>query len=390
MLLKKGSLPLQLLAVIGLVVLFGDMVGTQTVRFFYTFSLLFKEVLSTLLPFIIFSFVLTGILSFKKNAPIILLVLLGCIFCSNSIIALCTYGVARLIVPFVVDGLSAESIELGNGIVPYVQWQLPSVIRSEYALLAAIVFGLFLSWVSMPSIERGIKTGKRWLERFLNELFIPLLPLYVFGFLLEMNYKGVLGSLFAHYGTTFICIVAMQIAVLFCYYWIAAAGTLKKMYTYITNALPSYITAFSTMSSTATIPVSIEAAEKNTGNKPLAELAMPIMANIHLTGDSVSTPLLALVSSLLFLGTFPDIGAYLHFVLYFCTAMLAVSGIPGGGIIVMVPVLVSQFHFTQEMVGIIMALYLLLDAFGTAANVMGDGALVILVHKLLKKMRIVS
>ena len=54
----------------------------------------------------------------------------------------------------------------------------------------------------------------------------------------------------------------------------------------------------------------------------------------------------------------------------------------------MTPILISQLGFTPEMVSIITTLYFLLDAFGTAANVMGDGALVIIVDKVLKKLKI--
>ena len=68
--------------------------------------------------------------------------------------------------------------------------------------------------------------------------------------------------------------------------------------------------------------------------------------------------------------------------------MLAVSGIPGGGIIVMIPILISQLGFNEQMVSIITALYLLLDSFGTSANVMGDGALVIIIQKILNKLRL--
>jgi Na+/H+-dicarboxylate symporter len=143
------------------------------------------------------------------------------------------------------------------------------------------------------------------------------------------------------------------------------------------------------MSSTATIPVTVECAEKNGVNKPLAELSMPIMANIHLVGDSISTPLLAMVTVMLFLGEFPDPISYMKFVVMFCSAMLAVSGIPGGGIIVMIPILVSQFCFNEQMVSIIITLYLLLDSFGTAANVMGDGALGIIMNKLFKRLRLI-
>ena len=140
------------------------------------------------------------------------------------------------------------------------------------------------------------------------------------------------------------------------------------------------------MSSTATIPISTAAAQKNTNNGPLAHLAMPIMANIHLLGDSIATPILAMGTMALFFGCLPSVWSYIIFVFYFCTTMFAVSGIPGGGILVMIPVLVSHLNFTPEMVSIITALYLLLDPFGTAANVMGDGALVIIVHKVLNRL----
>ena len=82
------------------------------------------------------------------------------------------------------------------------------------------------------------------------------------------------------------------------------------------------------------------------------------------------------------MGVLPAFGLYMTFVLYFCLTMLAVSGIPGGGIIMMLPLLKSLFGFTPEMLSVMTALYLLQDGFGTAANVMGDGALVILLDTI--------
>ena len=68
--------------------------------------------------------------------------------------------------------------------------------------------------------------------------------------------------------------------------------------------------------------------------------------------------------------------------------MLAATGVPGGGIIVMIPILKSILGFSPEMVGIITTLYLLTDGFSTACNVMGDNAVAILVNKLLKKINV--
>lgn len=387
--LRRLSLPVQLIAVIAFVFLCGDYFSESFVRFFYTFSMLFKELLTLILPFIIFSFVLTGILSFKRNAPAILAVLVGLIFISNCVVAMLTYLVGAAVIPSIVNGLSVEGFQVATGVEPYVQFKIPSMISSEWALIAAIFIGILLSFVQIPYVEAGARKIKSFLQIFLNNYFIPLLPFYVLGFLLEIQHKGVFGSLFANYGKAFILICVTQVVFLAAYYLLAACGSISKAFQYIRGAMPSYLTAFSTMSSTATIPVSIECAEKNGVNKSLAELSMPIMANIHLVGDSISTPLLAMVTVTLFLGTFPDPISYMKFVLMFCSAMLAVSGIPGGGIIVMIPILVTHLCFNPEMVSVIMALYLLMDSFGTAANVMGDGSLAIIVDKLLKRLRLI-
>ena len=70
-------------------------------------------------------------------------------------------------------------------------------------------------------------------------------------------------------------------------------------------------------------------------------------------------------------------------------SMLAVSGIPGGGIIVMQPILQSILGFSPDMLSIITTLYILQDSLGTGANSMGDGALIIIVNNILKRFKLV-
>lgn len=387
--IRKISLPIQLLLVIGGVLLFGAYVPEPVIRFFYTFSLLFKEFLSFFLPFMIFSFVLTGILSFKKRAPVVLAVLGALIFFSNVIISFISYGFACLLLPAITQNLNMHQIVIEKTLEPFFQYSLSLPLAPEKVLLAAIFIGIFMSFVSMPWVERQIFHVKHGVGCILKRIFIPLLPLYVLGFLLKIQYEEIFVSLFHYYGKAAFLIIAIHAVYLFCYYVVATGFSVKRGIKAIKNAIPSYLTAFSTMSSTAAIPITIEAAEKNTHNKPLAQISMPIMANVHLSGDGVNTPILAMVTMAIFLGYIPTLSHYARFVFYFCTTMFAVSGIPGGGIIIMIPILVSQLGFTPDMVSIITALYLLLDSFGTAANVMGDGALVIIVQRVLKKLKVI-
>ncbi len=386
----QSSLPLQLILVIIGVLLFGNLVPINAVSVCYTFSVLFKELLGLILPFMVFFFVIAGILSFRRNAPLVLAVLLGTIFCSNAIVALVSYGTMSLFSPFVSCERTDAIVATGAPIESLIPFSIPVPVSAIHALLAAIVLGLFFSIVRMPMVDESIKRVKEWIEVILNYGFIPLLPFYVLGFLLQIRHEGLLACLIQQYGSAVLLIVSMQLAYLVFIYFFVSGFSVSRAVRAIKTALPSYLTAFSTMSSTATVPVSIKAAEENTGTLGLPAMAMPIMANVHLLGDSIGTPILAMVTMLVFQGILPGPAQYAVFVFYFCTTMFAVSGIPGGGILVMIPILVSHLGFTPPMISIITTLYFLLDPFGTAANVMGDGALVIFVHKILKRLRIVA
>jgi len=384
------SLPLQLILVIIGVALLGSVIPMPVVQLSYTFSVLFKELLGLILPFMVFFFVMAGILSFQRNAPLVLAVLLTTIFCSNAIVALVSYGTMSLFSPFVSCERTDAIMQPSATIKSLLPFSIPVPVSAIHALLAAIVLGILFSIVRIPSVVSTITRVKRWIETVLNYGFIPLLPLYVLGFLLKIYHEGLLSCLLTQYGSAVILIVVMQILYLIFMYLLASGFSISHAYTAIKNALPSYLTAFSTMSSTATVPVSIKAAEENTGTTGLSSMAMPIMANVHLLGDSIGTPILAMVTMLVFQGILPGFVQYAGFVFYFCTTMFAVSGIPGGGILVMIPILVSQLGFTPQMISIITTLYFLMDPFGTAANVMGDGALVIMVNKILKRLRITT
>lgn len=386
---QRLSLPVQLLIMILFTMLLGSYVPTVGVRAAYTLSIILKEVLEFLLPFIIFSFVFIGLASFKKNAPLVLAVLIGAIFISNGLVAIFSYGVASLVLPHFVDSLCTSGSDCYAQVQPFFNFTLPKLLRGDYVLLSAIACGLLVAFFPMPGFERTIARAKQLLEKFFTAFFIPFLPLYVLGFLLKIKHEGVFWQLVENYGAAMILIILLQWVCIVISYLIATGFSPVRAVTAMRNALASYLTAFGTMSSTATVPVSVQCAEKNIDNPALAQMAMPILANVHLMGDSVGTPILALVTMLAFVGKMPSFIAFMVFVWNFCLAMFGVSGVPAGGIVVMIPVLQSVLGLTPEMTGIMMVLYILLDPFGTAANVMGDGALVMIVNKIVKKLKLV-
>lgn len=383
---KKPSLPVQLLAVIAMVVFAGNAAPLQLIQYLYTFSMVFKEFLSALLPFMVFSFILSGILSFKRNAPIVLGVLLVVVTVSNFIAAMFSFSVGRYLLDSLIGGLQHESLMMSESVHSLVGFKLPVLFKSEYAMLSAVVLGIVFSFVNVPQVRQGALAMKRVVELILNTVFIPVLPLYVLGFLLKLKYEGSFAMLFSSFGKAFSVVLVLQALYITFQYWVGSNFSFRVALLSMRRSLPSYLTAFSTMSGAVSLPVSIKCAEQNTGNRPVADISMPIMANICLTGDALTVPLFSLVSMGIFLGYVPSIAQCVTFVGYFCMAMLATSGVPGGGIIAILPVLKSVFGFTPAMESIMMTIYLLQDSFGTAGNVLGDGGLVMVVNNLLKKL----
>jgi Na+/H+-dicarboxylate symporter len=385
------SLPMQLVAAIVLVLTVGLSLSQPTAAGFYTFSMVFKEFLSAVLPYMVFAFVTSGILSFRRNAPLILGILLALVMASNALGTLVSYVIMQFLYPVIACSAGSMSVvSLTSTIEPFFTIHLPRLIPAHYALLGAIFCGLFFSVVQCSFFEKALSLLKRIIEFLLARVFIPFLPLYVFGFFLKMHRDGTFDELMKHYGFVFLLIVGVQTAYLILYYLAAHGFSPKRAWDSFVVMLPTYLTGFSTMSGTATLPVALEGAEKNTGNRPLVHMALPIMASIHFIGDSVGTPLLAMATLVFFKGCLPAFSTYLVFVFYFCFGMLAASGVPGGGILAITPFLISVFDFTPEMVGVATAIYFLLDSFGTATNITGDGALIILLNRLLKKLRIVD
>ncbi len=382
------SLPIQLLLVLITVITLGNFLPVHAIEIFYSISLSLKECLGFMLPFMVFAFITAGVLSFKKNTPVVIAVLVSCVFASNLLVPLFSYFACYSVLYEITNKVVIQHIVTHNGINPLWTIWLPRVMVPEWAIFLALFTGIMLSMITLPAAEQAVIRFKQIIEWIINNLFIPVLPLYVFGFLLEVHHKGVFFELFQSYGKTYALIITLQVILTYLVYLIASNFHMHQAMEYIKNAIPSYLTAFGTMSSTAAIPVTIKCAQKNTGNKPLSAIATPILANIHLFGDAITVPILAVVTLFLFQGVIPAFATFVQFFIYFSLTMLAASGIPGGGMIVMIPILKSILGFNDAMISIMITLHLLQDGLGTGTNVMGDGALIIIINNILKKIGI--
>jgi Na+/H+-dicarboxylate symporter len=382
--LSRFKLPI-ILAIALLAPLFiSDFFDYKTKSFLYAVSLTLKALLISALPFLIFSFVFHCLISQKQRVLFFVALLISMVFCSHLLAINLSYFIGAKFVPLLNSGINITS-ENSSKLLPLWQISVPHIINNEHGLLMGFLCGVFFSIRKSGRAERFAKQASLLANWVLKKLFIPTLPFFILGFSFKLEHEKMLASVTQNYANILCLVVLTQIAYMFFLYLVAARFSLRNCLIYIRNMFAAMITAFSTISSAATMPVTMICTEKNINNREMAETIIPATANIHTLGSAIGLTMLALNTLLSFGKPIPGFVEFFNFALIYALAKFAVAGVPGGVIIVVSPILESHLGFTPEMAGVITAIYMLFDPFGTTANVTGNGAFAIIFSKLLKK-----
>jgi len=237
--------------------------------------------------------------------------------------------------------------------------------------------GITLGILSAKITPSGSTKFAKILELLVNHLLkiiTLLIPLFVTGFAIKLQFDGIIMQIIKDYTTIFAIIGASQFGYIIFLYFMFNKFNISKSIRAVKNMLPAALSGFSTMSSAASIPLTLIGTEKNAKNKDLVHTVVPATVNIHLIGDCIAIPCFAFAILKNFDLPQPDLMAYLMFTIYFVIAKFSVAAIPGGGIIVMLPILEQYLGFNSNMLSLITALYILFDPIITSANVLGNGA----------------
>ncbi len=377
------NLTFQLLLVILGSLLLGQYLPIIYKSFFLAISQSLKEGLQFCLPIIIFVCLFSSLVSNQGRAFRFVSLLLLAVCLSNFLSILASYGIGVVGLSFV--GLAPEQ-NTSNITVLEPLWgtHLPTLISNDIVLLLGLVLGLLFSFLPYQKPVELANKANHYVTLFLKKLFIPLLPLFALGFLLKMDHEGVLQRVIHSYGPIIILMISGLFLYLVLMFGIAANFRPRLWLSYMRNVLPAGILGFSTMSSLATMPVTIAVAEKNTGNSELSRAIIPATANTHMIGDSVAIPILAMAVLLTFGHSLPTFPQYFIFALLFMVAKFSVPGVPCGTIWILLPIFEKTFGFTTEMSAFMGSIFILFDSFITVGNVVGNSALVIILTRLMQ------
>ncbi|MCC5879666.1 MAG: dicarboxylate/amino acid:cation symporter [Idiomarina sp.] len=355
-------------------------------RILLTFQGLFSELLTFTIPLLILFFITSGIANLPQNSANLLGRTLGMAYGSTIVAGTLAYLITAAIVPLLTT-VGASSGELGaHGVEPLLVLEIPPLLSVMTALAAAFVFGLGITALQSNTLRQASDEGRDIIEKLLTKVIIPLLPFYIAGVFADLALAGTVFDTLQTFGIILVLAVTMHWLWLSVMFVVTGLATGQSPLLLIKNMLPAYFTALGTMSSAATIPVTLQATRANGVSKRIADFTIPLCATTHLSGSIITITTCAVAVMAMREGlAIPGFFDILPFILMLGVVMLAAPGVPGGAVMSALGLLTSMLGFGEAAIALMIALYMAQDSLGTACNVTGDGAISLWVNKFAKK-----
>ena len=239
----------------------------------------------------------------------------------------------------------------------------------------AILFGIAM--VMLPkektSVVKGFFEGVNDIILQIVDLIMLTAPYGVFALLagLVVDFGGS-AELFQALGIYSLSVViGLLLMIMVVYPFILKSFTKLKYFDFFKGIAPAQMLAFSTSSSAATLPVTMERCEDHLGvSEEVSSFVLPLGATINMDGTSLYQAVAAVFIAQAF-GYDLDLSQQLTIVLTSTLASIGAAAVPGAGMVMLVIVL-SSIGIDPEGIALIFAVDRLLDMLRTVVNVTGD------------------
>lgn len=380
--MKLGLLP-RIIIAIALGIVCGLFFPGWIVWIFLTVNSLFGNFLNFIIPLLILGLVAPGIADLGKGAGRLLLITALLAYGFTLFSGFFTYFTCDLSYPWLLNTSDKLSAVADNTVAlqPYFTVEMPAVMGVMSALILAFTLGLGMSVIDGNRLKSVMDDFKDIINQVITAVIIPVLPLYIFGIFLNMTNSGQVAGVMNVFLKIIVVIFVMTVVLLFIQFFIAGMVGKKNPLRLFRNMLPAYMTALGTQSSAATIPVTLEQTIRNGVRPDLAGFVIPLCATIHLSGSTMKIVACSM-AIMLMSGMEINFAQFAGFIMMLGIAMVAAPGVPGGAIMAALGLLQSMLGFDETAQGLMIALYIAMDSFGTATNVTGDGAIAVIVDRI--------
>ena len=258
-------------------------------------------------------------------------------------------------------------------------------------MLQVIFFALFFGIGLILIPAKKSKPVKDFFDSF-NEVILKLIdlimlvaPYGVFALLAALVVESPSLDLFRALGMyAFTLVIGLILMGLF-YLLLVRLYVKFKPKKFIDGIAPAQLLAFSTSSSAATLPVTMERVEEHLGvDKEVASFVLPIGATINMDGTSLYQAVAAVFIAQAF-GMDLGIGTQLGIILTATLASIGAAAVPGAGMVMLVIVL-GQAGIPEAGLALIFAIDRPLDMCRTVVNITGDASVSMMVAKSVGKL----
>ncbi len=380
-----GLLPRILLAIV-LGIFVGGLLPLWSVRTLLTFNVIFSQFLGFIVPLIILAFVSVAIANVGHQAGRLLGLTTLLAYFSTVGAGLMSMATANNVFPGIIrQTTQLESMDAFKAIEPFFSLSIPPLMDVMTALVAAFMVGIGMAYMgSRTALKPVMEDLSHIVQRTIERVVLPLLPIYIFGIFVDMVAKGQVAHVLSVFARIIVIIFVLHIVLLLLQFCIAGIVTSKNPLRALLRMMPAYFTALGTQSSAATIPVTLAQTQRNGVSSEVAGFVVPLCATIHLSGSMLK--IVACAMALMLMQGIPyTTPQMIGFILMLAITMVAAPGVPGGAIMAALGVLQDMLGFNQADLALMIALYIAMDSFGTAANVTGDGAIALIVDRFNKK-----
>lgn len=381
---KKESLIFKLVlgVLVGLVIGFYSNKGiigiVQTVKF------LLGQIISFTVPLIILGFIAPAITKMKSNASKMLGVMLLLAYISSIGAAIFSMFSGYLIIP----KLNIISSVHGLKKLPEIIFKLniPPILSVMSALVLALFLGLAIVWTKAERLEKALDEFNNVILAIVYKIIIPILPFFIATTFATLAYEGSVTKQLPIFFKVVIIVLIGHFIWLAILYSIGGAVSKQNPYKLLKSYGPAYLTAVGTMSSAATLPVALDCARKSkTLNKDIVDFAIPLGATVHLCGSVLTEVFFVMTVSQVLYGSLPSIGTMILFIFLLGIFAIGAPGVPGGTVMASLGIISSVLGFDDSGIALMLTIFALQDSFGTACNVVGDGALALILNGIFKK-----
>ena len=258
-------------------------------------------------------------------------------------------------------------------------------------MLQVIFFAIFFGVCMILIPEKTSKPVKDFFDGF-NEIILKMIdlimlaaPFGVFALLASLVAESPSLDLFKALGMYGLSVLIGLVLMIGVYILIVKVLARKDASFFLNGIAPAQLLAFSTSSSAATLPVTMERVVDNLGvDDEVASFVLPIGATINMDGTSLYQAVTAVFIAQAF-GMDLSLGAQLGIIVTATLASIGSAAVPGAGMVMLVIVL-AQAGIPEAGLALIFAIDRPLDMCRTTVNVTGDAAVSMVIAKSINKL----